>query len=181
MAVFCSRSLLLGRTTTNRAIGHAVHAGPIDWSCVYVRLGPALLAYLRRLSRDNDTAEELVQETFARAIAAPRIPPEDELRPWLYRIASNLAIDRLRRGRRLRFVPFVGTESAPDPGSDESEAVRSALRSIDPELAATLVLRLHEGFTRAEIALIRGVNERTVKSRLGQARVAFERAYRGRA
>jgi RNA polymerase sigma-70 factor (ECF subfamily) len=172
--------LLIKRTATNRTIGHAEQASPIDWSCAYAQLGPALLAYLRRLSRDSDAAEELVQETFARAMAASLVPPESELRPWLYRIASNLAIDRLRRARRLRFVPFLGTESAPDPNSDEAEAVRSALRAIDPELAATLVLRLHEGFSRAEVALIRGVSERKVKSRLADARIAFERAYRGR-
>ena len=167
------------RTATNRTIGHAVQAGPIDWSCVYARLGPALLAYLRRLSRDSDAAEELVQETFAKAMAASRFPPENELRPWLYRIASNLAIDGLRRSRRLRFVRFLGTESAPAPNNDEAEAVRSALRAIDPELAATLVLRLHDGFSRAEVAVIRGVSERKVKSHLAEARVAFERAYRG--
>jgi RNA polymerase sigma-70 factor (ECF subfamily) len=131
------------------------------------------------LSRDSDAAEELVQETFAKAIAASRLPPENELRPWLYRIASNLAIDRLRRSRRLRFVPFLGTEAAPDPNNDEAEAVRSALRAIGPELAATLVLRLHEGFSRAEVALIRGVSERMVKSQLSEARIAFERAYKG--
>jgi RNA polymerase sigma-70 factor (ECF subfamily) len=112
-------------------------------------------------------------------MAASGFPPESELRPWLYRIASNLAIDQLRRSRRLRFVPFVGTESAPDANNDEAEAVRSALRAIDPELAATLVLRLHEGFSRAEVASIRGVSERKVKSRLAEARIAFERAYRG--
>jgi RNA polymerase sigma factor (sigma-70 family) len=171
----------MGSEETDTSVGQRVQARAIDWSSVYARLGPVLFAYLRRLSRDNEAAEDMLHETFARALAASRTPPEAELRPWLYRIASNLATDRLRRSRLLRFVPFVGTETASDVGSDEAEAVRAALRAIDPELAATLVLRLHEGFTRAEIALIRGVSERVVKSRLYEGRIAFERAYRGRA
>ena len=142
-------------------------------------MGPALLTYLRRLSRDDETAEDLVQETFARAMAARRRPPDEELRPWLYRIATNLAIDRLRRSRLVRFVSL--TRDLPsDAPADEAEAVRAALRTMDHELAVVLVLRLHEGFSRAEIARMRGVSERAVKARLAEARVAFARAYRGR-
>lgn len=101
-----------------------------------------------------------MQETFARAMRAGRAPTEaDELRRWLYRIATNATIDRLRRERLLRFVPFIGTEEAPRAESDETELVRRALRSISPEQATALVLRLHEGFTPGEIASMIGIGE----------------------
>lgn len=153
-------------------------ANVVDWDAVYAACAPGLLAYLRRLSRDVETAEDLMQTTFQRAIAARGAPPTEEMRPWLYRIASNLVIDRARRAGLLRFVPFAETEEAPATADDATEAVRHALRTIAPQLAVTLVLRLHEGFSRAEVASLMGVSERTVKWRLERGRAAFAAAYR---
>jgi RNA polymerase sigma-70 factor (ECF subfamily) len=155
-----------------------VTAEAVDWDAVYAACAPGLLAYLRRLCRDTETAEDLMQTTFQRAIAARAVPPAEQIRPWLYRIASNLVIDRARRAKLLRFVPFVGTEAATPRSDDATEAVRAALRAIAPELAVTLVLRLHEGFSRAEVAALTGVSERTVKWRLERGRAAFAAAYR---
>jgi RNA polymerase sigma-70 factor (ECF subfamily) len=151
----------------------------VDWERAYVLYAPAILRYLRRLSRDASNAEDLMQETFIRAERAARIPAVAELRPWLYRIATNLAIDQLRRSRRFAFLPFSGREvderAAFDDGAD---AVRRALRAIPADEAVTLVLRLHEGYSRAEIARLMGVSERTVKDRLERGRASFARAYR---
>ena len=72
----------------------------VNWTAAYERDAPDLLRYLRRFVRTTDRAEDLLQETFVHAMAADRVPTEDELRPWLYRIASNLAISQLRRDRR---------------------------------------------------------------------------------
>ena len=121
-----------------------------------------------------------MQTTFQRAISARTVPPADQVRPWLFRIASNLVIDRARRARLLRFVPFAGDEEAPRDRDDATEAVRGALRAIAPELGVTLVLRLHEGFSRAEVASLTGVSERTVKWRLERGRAEFAREYRRR-
>lgn len=148
----------------------------MDWERAYVVHGPPLLRYLRRLARDGTTAEDLMQETFERA--ARSRPPSDEVRPWLYRIATNLAVDHLRRRRLLSFVPFSGAERDGRPAFDaEADAVRRALRAIPPDEAVALVLRLHEGFSRAEIAQLIGVSERTVKDRLERGRASFTRAY----
>ena len=149
----------------------------MDWDAVYARHAPALLGYLRRLTKDLEMAEDLMQTTFQRAITAKRVPDSAMLGPWLYRIATNLVIDRARRARRLQFVPFRGTERSPDVTPAGTEAVREALRAIAPELAVTLVLRLHESFSRADIATMTGVSERTVKWRLEQGRLAFAAAY----
>lgn len=119
-----------------------------------------------------------MQEAFARAIRAGN-PPEgaDDVRRWLYRIATNVTIDRLRRERLLRFVPFIGWEEAPQADREESELVRRALRAIAPEQATALVLRLHEGFDPNEIAHMTGISEAGVKSRLVRGRRAFIEAY----
>jgi RNA polymerase sigma-70 factor (ECF subfamily) len=151
----------------------------VDWDRAYALYAPVLLRYVRRMVADPDRAEELMQDTFERAARARNVPREHELRPWLYRIATNAVVDHLRRTRRFSFVPFSGGEVSPSPAFDaEADAVRRALRAISPEDAAVLVLRLHEGFSRQEIATLLAVSERAVKERLARARASFARAYR---
>ncbi len=91
----------------------------------------------------------------------------------------GLAIDHLRRRRRFAFLPFSGSERDDRATFDvDADVVRSALRSVPPEQATALVLRLHEGFSRAEIAQLTGVSERVVKERLERGRESFAQAYR---
>lgn len=149
-----------------------------DWDLLYRTYAGGILRYCRRLAKSTDAAEELMQETFARAIRAGQAPgAADDPRRWLYRIATNATIDRLRRERILRFVPFVGREQAAEIDREEADLVRSALRSISPEQATALVLRLHEGFTPGEIASMLGISEAGVKSRLVRGRRRFIEAY----
>jgi RNA polymerase sigma-70 factor (ECF subfamily) len=147
------------------------------WAARYERHGPDLARYLRRFVRDADQASDLMQETFVRAMRAKRLPErESEYRPWLYRIASNLAIDHLRRPRPLD-IARVFRHAAPPP-IEEMDQVRAALRAIPPEQAVALVLALHEGFSRREIAQTQAVSEEAVKSRIARGRLNFAAAYR---
>ena len=150
----------------------------VDWDAAYREHGPDLLRYMRRFASSIEVAEELMHEAFARAMRARRYPIESaELRPWLYRIATNLALDHLRRDRRFRFIPFIGRETAPERNSAEIDLVRRALRAIAPDQATALVLRLHEGFSPGEIAQMLDIGETAVKSRLVRGRRAFIAAY----
>lgn len=80
------------------------------------------LAY--RITGTVSDAEDIVQETFARALSKPPPNLEAPLRPWLVRVAANLSRDALRRRRARRYVgPFL-----PEPREDESE--RDALAEI---------------------------------------------------
>lgn len=152
----------------------------LDWERAYILHAPALLRFVRRLIGDADAAEELMQDTFERAFRANAAPDPAALRPWLYRIAANVVTDQLRRRRLIAFLPFSGHERDPRQHFDhERDSVRDALRAIAPEEAVALVLRLHEGFSRAEIAQLTGVSERQVKDRLERGRESFARAYRG--
>lgn len=167
------------RTETTIAAQAAAGERAVDWERAYVLHAPALLRYLRRLSRDPATAEDLMHETFERAGRAAHLPADSDALPWLYRIATNLAVDHLRRHRRFAFLPFSGRESDDRATFDaDADVVRRALRAIPPDQATALVLRLHEGFSRAEIAELTGVSERAVKERLERGRESFARAYR---
>src|SRR3954447_22009391 len=77
--------------------------------------GP-LTRRLARMVGDRETAEDLRQETFARAWrSAPRTAHAPLVRAWLHRTATNLALDELRRRRRREHVPLH--EGLVDPGT----------------------------------------------------------------
>lgn len=148
---------------------------PASWEATYSAEGPGLQRYLCRLTRDDEEASDVLQECFARALAR-RSPSDPEgRRRWLYRTASNLVVSRIRRAQRWRLLRL---EPASAPDVHEVDQVRRALRSIPADQAVTLVLRLHQGWSRAEIAQMQGIPEETVKSRLARGRANFAAAYR---
>lgn len=152
---------------------------PIDWESAYRRAAPAIHRFLRRLVGSMD-ADDLLHDCFVRAMSAKRVPAKaSELTPWLYRIATNGALDRLRQRRRRLLLPlvFAAARQASPQTDEESDLVRQALLMIPPDQAVTLVLRLHEGRSRREVAELLGVSEETVKSRLARGRLRFTSAY----
>lgn len=153
--------------------------GGIDWEVEYARHAAAILGYLVKLVGDPDTARDLTQDTFERGMRrALQLKDQGALRPWLFRIATNLALGHLRWRQRRKFLRLDGLTQASQPGENEARfLVRAALASLKPEYAIALVLR-YRGFTRKEIAQITDSPEETVKSRLARGAVAFERAYR---
>ena len=164
---------------TERALTGPI-AAQLDWRRLYEAHAGELLRYLRKLVGDDERASELMQDTFIRAMdRESSLRDPDDVRPWLYRIATNLAIEHLRRRKRIAFLPFARDHpAAGDLADPTADHVRRALGAINPAQAATLVLSLHEGFTRREVAALMKVSEETVKSRLARGRAAFAQAYR---
>ena len=77
-----------------------------------------------RMVRDRETAEELAQDTFVKALNnIERYSPEFKLSSWLFKIANNLAIDHLRKGR-LPTVSLSGSPDATTAARDRSHVVR---------------------------------------------------------
>ena len=149
----------------------------------------ALYNLARYLTRDPGEAEDLVQETYARALQArERYAPGSDLRAWLYRILRNAFLDRRRRERRNPTESGYDTvaesglaaEEAPLRGDIELERMRrlvgeeieQALLSLGAD-ARTVVLLDLEGLAEAEIAMVMGCAVGTVKSRLSRARAAL--------
>lgn len=151
----------------------------LPWRELYDAHAAELAGYLWKVTGDREAATDLMQDTFIAGMrdeAALREPAK--VRAWLFRIATRLAIKRLRRARLIAFVPFVGTErSAVGTPDVEGLAVRDALRAISADQAVALVLHYAHGFTRAEIAELVGRSEETVKSRIARGRRAFLAAY----
>src|SRR3954451_19231243 len=109
----------------------------------------SLVRMLYRRTGDRDRAEDLAQETFARAVAAPPNNP----RPWLFAVALNLVREdgrrAVRQGRRLE---LLRTDDRPDEGpesdldrNDRRAGVRAALATLSERDREALLLKA-EGF-----------------------------------
>jgi RNA polymerase sigma-70 factor (ECF subfamily) len=132
-----------------------------------------LQTYLyRMLNGDFGAAEDSVQETFLRLIRQKSYREGQPVRPWLYRIATNVAVDWLRR-RRLLPLHDVGqrevTEREPAAvaeRSDQAASVRMMLQGLPEESRTVLILRFYQEMSLQEIAETLDIPLGTVKSRL---------------
>ena len=156
------------------------------FSFIYERHKAQIYNYLYRLSGSRELADDLTHDTFLSAYESlPKLRPDSNIAPWLYRIASNRFRDVLRRKRVISWMPWGDTprEEATlavrgeEDSLPEREAVQSALGSMRPEYAICLVLRLAEGFSSEETAQILGVSPEAVRMRLSRARQMFKQAY----
>jgi len=153
------------------------------------RLGREALAYAdalhnlaRYLTANESEAEDLVQETYARALrGADGFTPGTNLKAWLFRILRNTFISVYRRQRN---DPTVGGLDTVDSGvyaaRDDTwlrgklvaEDIERAMLSLTEDARTVILLDL-EGLTEAEAAAVLGCPVGTVKSRLARARAAL--------
>lgn len=139
-------------------------------------------SYLWRLTRDRELASDLTQEAFLRAyrsISATR--PGLLVRPWLYRIATNLAYDEFRRRRRSGRLQrgMVGRTAAEDVSSmiEERELVRLALDRLRASDQAVLLLCAVEQLTYPEVGVTLGCSSEAVRKQFTRAKERFRVAY----
>jgi RNA polymerase sigma-70 factor (ECF subfamily) len=150
-----------------------------------------LTEYLYRMLEDREDAEEAVGDVFVKAWrGAAGFQGGASVRNWLYRIAMNVAIDRLRRRRRspvgLTSFSALGERDArlideSDDGPEaallaayqrahDDAALRHALQRLAPQDRAILSLHYFEGCSYEQICEITGQSLGRVKSRLYRAR-----------
>ena len=149
-----------------------------------------------RLTGSAADADDIVQETFVRAIERPPQRTEEPLRPWLVRVAMNLGRDLLRRRRRAPYkgpwlptpietneedVPpsheVVGDEVSTEGRYELLESVSFAflvaLEALTPQQRAVLLLRDVFDYSVRETAEALGMSEPNVKTTLHRARRAM--------
>jgi RNA polymerase sigma-70 factor (ECF subfamily) len=149
----------------------------------------ALYNLARYLTRDPSEAEDLVQETYLRALRGwHEFAPGTNLKAWLFRILRNAFVSRYRQAvRHPAATPYDTTEPSPEEaddvhapgllGADQlrrvlSGEIEAALRSLSED-ARTVILLDVEGLTESETAAVVGCAVGTVKSRLNRARAAL--------
>lgn len=139
--------------------------------------------HLLHLTGSREDALELAQEVFIKAwVALPQWRPDAQFHTWLYRIASNLALDLLRRRKVVQFVALEDDYDAPSQAAGPQaqlesrqglQALDAALARLVPEQREIVLLREVEGLSYDEIAAALQIDEGTVKSRLARARAAL--------
>lgn len=170
----------------------------LDFQEIYATFQPRIRGYLSRMV-GADEAEELTQEVFVKVDRALKeFRGEAQLATWIYRIATNAALDRLRdpsfrqRARECESVD-AGAEAAaelPDrnvwtgeakPEADQqlirremNSCIREYIEQLPEDYRAVLVLSEVEGLKNREIAEILGVSLDTVKIRLHRARARLK-------
>lgn len=140
-----------------------------------------LYNFLRRSTRDEAAAEDLLQETFVRLThEVDASQPPEHMRGWLYRVATNLAISRgRRRSTVLRWIDRYGrleashSEESPEAGYLRNERISTldaALATLPAEARTALQLSA-EGFSGEEIAAAIGRSHGATRTLLSRARV----------
>ena len=144
-----------------------------------------LYSYAVALTRNYAEAEDLVQETYLRALQAMgRLRPDSNLKAWLFTILRNIWFNQLRKWRKRPEAveldlegagPNQAADTAKDPlavhvGKMEQEQVRAAIQQLSVELREIILLREYEELSYREIATILDCPVGTVMSRLARAR-----------
>jgi RNA polymerase sigma-70 factor (ECF subfamily) len=153
--------------------------------------------FIARNVRDGEAAADLLQEVFARVIqSAAEFKRSSKFSTWLYAIARNLCIDHMRRMSHRRHTsldaaagngavdsasasPFVERIALEQPEVDRSAAagrlrnrITQAVENLPEEQREVFLMRQVQQMPFADIAIVVGVSENTVKSRM---RYALER------
>jgi RNA polymerase sigma-70 factor (ECF subfamily) len=142
-----------------------------------------IFVQIYRLVRNRADAQDLTQETFIKALQRQdQLKDDQKAAHWLSRIATNTAIDFLRRSGR---VSFCEIEQAPPSlaespeqavlRSEHAEYLEDGLRLLSARERAALILRDVEGLPAEEVARHLGCSKATVRSHIANGRAKFRR------
>jgi RNA polymerase sigma-70 factor (ECF subfamily) len=175
----------MGEAAAEQGLIRRARAGDRGAFDALVRLHfAAVYAFLHRMIRSHEDAEDLAQECFVRAWRSlPHYRAESAFSTWLLRIALHLSHDHHRE--KLRRAPIVAIEEvevaarAPEAGGEGVRDIAGAISRLPERLRAAIVLRALEGREYAEIAQVLGVKPATARTHVMQARRMLLRWLRG--
>jgi RNA polymerase sigma-70 factor, ECF subfamily len=155
-------------------LGEAVKASWRSFLDTYEPLRPDLYRYCRHLTRSPWDAEDMAQETLARAFVTLGLLTEapNNPRAWLFRVASNLWLNRTRQAREL---PAAVAADVPEPSTNaEPRATREAagtlVARLSPQERAAVVLKDAFGLSLEEIAEALATTTGAIKTALHRGR-----------
>ncbi|MBS5650214.1 MAG: RNA polymerase sigma factor [Clostridiales bacterium] len=152
-----------------------------EFSALYRRWYRPMLLYARSLTGDLATAEDLVQNAFAKALLSYRAG--GSVRAWLATVLRNEFLSQKKR-EKMYAVPLQEAEVAAVPGSDPLEGllvqeqqrrVYEAVLALPEAYRETIVQSAVLGLSDAEIAALRGISQESVRQLRHRARVRLKR------
>ncbi len=177
-------------------VAEAIEGSELAFRTLVERYQRPVFSLVLRMVRDRGIAEDVTQEVFVKAwMALSRYDPRRRFASWLFKIASNSAIDQLRR-KKLPTMPIETSD--PDQSSildrieDErsespdtlvkrrelSSALEAAVAALRPEYRLVVLLRFREELPYRDIAEATGMPLGTVKTNLRRARREIEERLR---
>jgi len=155
------------------------------WEAAYEAYARALTGFLVLRLRDREDVAEAVSETFLRALdrAASFRGDANSFRAWMFRIARNVANDRLRARQRQ---PYADHDVDPEDrlgkaldealiAAEDADAVREAVATLDPDDREVLWLRIVGRLSSAEVGEIVGKKAGAVRMQQQRALIALAR------
>jgi len=155
------------------------------------RYGNSVLGYLIRMSRNREQAEDLFQETFKRVHEKAHTFRGPQFKGWLFMIASNVALDEIRRRKRTKAISLNQQLDCDNPDSEQlgavaladnsgnpseqalkaeqTEQVRQAIELLPTRQRATLVLAYYQQLSYTDVAEVLGCSVGTVKTQMFRA------------
>lgn len=174
--------LLSDERLTRRAVGGDEHA----FAAIFRRYHQPLYRFCLAIVGNPEDAQDALQNTMIKVMRA--LPGEErkiDLKPWLYRIAHNEAIDLLRRRRETR--PLDVEQVAPGYGLAEDVATRERLRRLLTDLRdlperqrEVLVMRELAGLDFKEVGSALGTSSAVARQTLYEARLSLRQMEQGR-
>ncbi len=170
---------------------------PLDLIAVYEKYKRPIHTYVYRLLGSQEDADDVTQEVFVRAFVSwNELYDHENLSPWLYRIATNLCVDLLRRRKRISWWPLVRrTQGAPFERASEEDAaylppdaggipevferdhIRLALARMPEDYAVVLILNAAQGLSYQDIANVVGISPNAAATRISRAKRMFAEQY----
>ena len=184
--------LIASMENTDKSLINAHCQGdPAAFDELVRRYGDRVLGYLIRMSGNREQAEDLFQETFKRVHEKAHTFRGPQFKGWLFRIATNVALDGIRRGKHNKAISLnqqldyenpnseqlsaaVTADSSCNPSeqaskAEQTEQVRQAIRSLPSRQRATLVLAYYQQLSYTDVAEVMGCSVGTVKTQMFRA------------
>ena len=155
------------------------------FNTLYQYYNGRICTFLARMVGNDEEGRDLAQETFIKVWRSlAQVQDETQFDTWLYRIATNTAIDHLRRRKsRWPLCKHSNDETecmymaGPEGQVEESEIVKLALAQLSPQYRACLLLQHVVGFTQREIAQSLNLSEKSISIYINRGCEQFRRAY----
>lgn len=162
---------------------------------LYEKFRKPIHSYTYHLLGSQEDADDVTQEVFTRVyLSWNDLYDHEKLSPWLYRIATNLCVDFLRRRKRISWWPLTRGRHTPEesgleepgylphdsggiPEVGEREHIRRTLESMPHDYAVVLVLSAAQGVPYQEIAEIVGISPNAAATRISRAKRMFADLY----
>ena len=156
----------------------------IAFQALFEHFNARICTYLAHIVGDNEEGRDLAQDTFLKAWQSiGKIHHEIRFDTWLYRIATNTAIDHLRRRKFQRqshtidHTPANMSISGPETQVAEQEHIRQALAKVSLKYRTCLLLQLVADFSQRQIAASLNISEKSVSIYVSRGCEQFRHAY----